>query len=241
MKRILLFLAVVGLLVGAASPVLASESLWTIHARESINTYNTQWGMLKWYQIVDPVAADSDGVYSMVEMPVIADSTVTFTSAQSLKFDDVRPLAVYVNDIGADNNNDIDAGTLTINGTNILGATISESFTISDNTPLYDATSTVAFKTITTASLPVMSSTTAVISLGPAPECGLPFSTVIYPVVLCTSEGTHETTWPVGASLDFDEVEKCFVTFNDAPDGSTSYNLLLWVPATQDTDAELIW
>jgi hypothetical protein len=229
------------MVLGLASPALGSESLFRIDGRNDALIFEES-GMPYWYQWIDPDAPDTNAIFDLVAMPILADSTVTFTAAQSAKLDFPRTLAVYVCDTDGGDDTDIDAGDIVVTGTNILGDAVTETFTITADTALQDADGTIAFKSITSAVLPVQSGDISgvKISIGIGSSLGVPFTTAHDCVLFATCEGAVEGTAPTQA-FDFDEIEKNIISFNTAPNAAKAFNVLFWIPKYQDHDAATRW
>lgn len=127
---------------------------------------------------------------------------------------------------------DIGNGIITITGTNVEGATITDNFQLVDA----DATEingTKAFKTVTSIYIPACEGTAATFSVGYTNRLGLnhrlfPGNTTVK-VVYDATVGTIDTavldTAPTVNDWDEQYVEKNFVTPATAPDGAKTYTI----------------
>jgi hypothetical protein len=114
-------------------------------------------------------------------------------------------------------------GNVAIEGTNIDGGAITDTIALS-------GTSTVdgvkAFKTVTSITVPAKTNDSGdTVTVGTTVKLGLDkllpnFSGgAIDSVLMAACDGTYETTRPTVAA-DADEIEKNFITFNTAPNGT---------------------
>lgn len=164
---------------------------------------------MKW-SATDAVALDADGV-----MTSTAGATSKKTITEGLHSPAIpRALEVVVGGTAGD----AKANTkVTVYGTNIADAEISEEFTLTG-----DTTETLAgakaFKTVTKVEIAAQDGTGVTFTVGWINKLGLPFMFEEKPLVFALLDGARQTTDPT-LDIDADEVEKNTLTLNSALNG----------------------
>lgn len=164
---------------------------------------------LKW-SADDAVALDADGVMT---------STAGATSAKTVTEDLVSPavpraLEVVVGGTAGD----AKAGSkVTVFGTNIADAAISEDFTLTG-----DQTETLvgakAFKTVNKVVIGAQDGTGVTFTVGWVNKLGLPYKFTEKPLVFALLDGARQTTDPT-LVIDDDEIEKNTITLSSSLNG----------------------
>lgn len=162
-------------------------------------------------------------------------ATATSTSATSVTtgFSDIdvpRVITVTAGGTAAD----IATCTVTVTGTNIEGATITEDFSFSANTAA-TKTGTKAFKTVTQLDVPAQDGNGATYAVGTANVIGLnhrlvPNKTTIVVFQDTAIDGTAPTLQaaPSASTVNGDTLELNTVTPATAPDGTTFLTVVYW-------------
>lgn len=114
---------------------------------------------------------------------------------------------------------DVAAASITVTGTDILGAVISEAFAFAANATAATVGSKV-FATITGVSIPAQDGVAATYTIATEKKLGLYDLFAAKPVVLQGRlAGTIESTLPTSAG-DVDDIESNYVAFTSAPNGN---------------------
>lgn len=248
MKRFLPLLCAVALLSGAASAALGSESIVkpnVVDGGRAFAPFETVYN----FRILNPAADDTSGIHALYPCyPTGDDTTYAFSAAEkaafateAVKAPGGRGLTVTVCDIDGANNNDIKASAITITGTNVLGATITATFTPTDNTAgTVAAASSTAFWTISTIKIVKMDGAGARASVGFSDYFGLPYTSPENPVIQCSKAGVKETTAPT-VTFSGTDIELNTIDFNSEPDGSADFSVHLLWPCYQSVSANTRW
>jgi hypothetical protein len=143
------------------------------------------------------VAADDDGLLTSTALTTAAVTKTVFANPM--------PYARNVQIVASA------AATtkITINGTNIAGQAISEELSLTGTTPVLGAK---AFKTVTSAVLPIKTGTETV-KIGWGDIIGLPFLLTKKPLTFAMVNGAIESTAPA-LTIDSDELEKNTIDLN---------------------------
>jgi hypothetical protein len=112
----------------------------------------------------------------------------------------------------------VPAGDITVTGTNYYGATITETFTLTENQSTADV-GTKAFCSITSVVFPIQDGAGATYDVGTGALLGLKHCMDGDHVLFATHSAAYEATRPTVAA-DADEVEKNTISLNTALDGS---------------------
>ena len=228
------------LLVCSAAPAFAVNTESRVRFRRDPGFFDT--GRMQCIQWVNPAAPDTDVVASAVLLDSAAAGTHTFTTAQKAAFDasghDGWARTVSV-DIGswADSNNDIAAGTVTVYGTNVLNETVSQAFTITNNTS-NSQQGTVAFHTLTYFTYTAMDDDSVGVSIGIGTKLGLWNTLPLDSMVLAWNGATADADAAITA--DDDEIEKNVIDFTTDPTGTTDFGVLYWIPPFAVVSTEII-
>lgn len=168
-------------------------------------------GYLRVQRWTDPIATSATRLKTGQATSSSATTTVTSFSAQP---DFARKITVTPGGTTAD----VPAGDVTITGTNIRGATISDTITFAANASTVGATSK-AFKTVTSVVFPVQDGSGATYNIGVNDALGLDRCMSEAAVVDAYADGVRETT-AATVTFDADEVEKNTVDLNTALNAS---------------------
>lgn len=119
---------------------------------------------------------------------------------------------------------DVPAGDITVTGTDIRGATISETFTLTANQSSA-STGSKAFATVTSIVYPIQDGAAATYSVGTGVKLGLKHKLVEASVVDAYTDGVRETTAATVANSS-SVVSSNTVSTNTAPNGSRDFTVL---------------
>lgn len=248
MKRITLFVTL-ALLLGAASAAFGSEATVIAPKVKGGRPTAAPWVTGYCLRILNPAATDTSGIHALYNCyPTGTDTTYTFSTAEkaafaveSAKAAGGRSLVVQSCDIDGSDNNDIKNVSITITGTNALGATVTGTFATANNTAGAATHATpIAFKTITSITIPKMDGAGARVSVGFGTQFGLPFTSPENTVLQACVSGVRETTFPT-VTYDGTDIEKNTIAFNSAPNGTADYSVYLFWPCYQSAAANTQW
>lgn len=142
---------------------------------------------------------------------------------------------------------DLAAGTITLTGKNILGETITEDFTITDNT-VGSGLSTYAYSSLTSLVIPVadVARSTCSVSVGRGAGIGLPFTNVLKSPVIMSWKNGSDFTVPIADSVSTSatDISSCMIKPVVAANEAVSirdYDFLLYIPPYQGTTAKTRW
>lgn len=125
----------------------------------------------------------------------------------------------------------VPAGDITVTGTNIRGAVITEAFTLTADQSAAQ-TGNKAFKTVTSVVFPVQDGTGATYSIGTGVKLGLDRKLAEASVIDAFIDGTRETT-AATVAFSASAVESNTVTTNTAPNGSR--DIVVYTITTETT------
>lgn len=148
------------------------------------------------------VAADTDGLLDGTALPAVATTVTEFLNDMPY----VRNVTMVCSAT--------QTGDAVVTGTNIADAVITETFTLTSDTPVVGA---LAFKTVTSIALPVRVGSET-IDVGWGDKIGLPFMSATKPCVLAYLDKARETTEPTLVA-DADEIEKNTIDLNSNLNG----------------------
>jgi hypothetical protein len=215
------------LLLAAGTTVQAAEDTIGYLQRETGIKWNDQTGGPYLWQLINPAAEDTDNVIAFSLLGA-AGETLTFSdSSQTTPMTFPRTIDLTISCFAATNDNNIAAGTATLTGTNALGATITDTYTIVDNTA-GTLTGSKAFASLVSLVVPVMDDTSCAFSVGLGDDFGLPWTSAFNPVVYATSDGVYETTRPTVA-ISTTDIESMTCKWNTAISGTNDLGALLWL------------
>jgi hypothetical protein len=149
------------------------------------------------------VAADADGLLAAEALPTAAADYTSFENS-----------IPYPRNITAVCSN-TQTGNMVVTGTNIKDEVITETITLTSDTPAVGAK---AFKTVTNINLPAKVGSET-INVGWGDILGLPYIFTVRPLLFATVAGVIETTAPT-VVVDADEIEKNTIDLNSALAGS---------------------
>lgn len=223
-SKILAVLAV-ALLLGAASAALGSDASFKIHDIDGDVAIH-QWGGLYHWRIKAPATADT----STIAASQVADSAVAVTWYSTTgEWDQPDVPRNIVLRIAANHHVDVGAGTAVLTGTSASNETITENFTITANTD-GAVTGNKAFKTVSSLTFPAQDAHGVLVSIGTGVKLGAPVTSCwSKPYVYVACDGTAESTGPTCAN-SATAIESNTFTFNTAPNGSRTYDVLLIIP-----------
>jgi hypothetical protein len=172
-------------------------------------------GFIAHLTFADPAAAAEDGVVAGGPVAT-SDSEVTTVTTGITNPD--YPRNVVINPDGT--TADVAAGNITVVGTNIADEAISEDIAVVEN-QAHDTLSAgaLAFKTITSISIPIQDGAGATFHIGTGDKLGMPYMLAANTVLVAALNGVREGTAPT-VDGDDDEVEKNTVDLNSALDGN---------------------
>jgi hypothetical protein len=213
-----------------AGSALAAGSESLVRFRRDPAFYHT--GRLQTVQWVNPAAADTDAVASDIVLGHAAVGTHSFTAAENTNFGQsvgvtARTISCNVTSKEGTAASVIDAGTITITGRNLLGDTVTEAFTIEDNTEV-STQGAIAFSELTTLTYTAMGDTGAVCSIGIGTKLGLWNTLPIDSMILAWNGSSADAS--AAFTVDDDEIEKNVVDFSTDPTGTSDCGVLYWVP-----------
>lgn len=221
MKKIVL---IISLLLCSIILVSGFTSVNSInHGNYATNVGRNDGGLIAGYlqRIATPELADADQVTNDAVI-AIGGTTVVLGLTNP---DVARNLVIDIDEASSQN---VKAGTVTINGTNVNGQTIQETFTliVNDSAPI---TGSKAFKTVTSIVFPAQDGGLAAVDIGTGSKLGLErcvYDPLMY--IQGSFGGTIEATRAtVAASAT--AVESNTVQLNTTLNGSTVYLLYLYV------------
>jgi hypothetical protein len=162
--------------------------------------------------ISDPVVADDNRI---LDDQTTSDSAITTATTFLAQPDVARALSITPGSTTAD----VPAGDITVTGTDILGASLTETFTLIANQSTVSS-GTKAFKTVTSIAFPIQDGAGATYDVGVLDVLGLKRCMAQAGHVLFTTlDGAYETTRPT-VTADVDEVEKNTVNINGTLTGA---------------------
>lgn len=205
--------------------ILLALCLFTFDAQAAYKPYaqDPKWPSNKSieYQLIENPAAASTGYYKIAQ----ASSSTTETLVTS--FLHLVDVARNVTITSAGVATDLENCTITVSGKNMLGASITEDFSVTANTSV-SATGSKAFKSLTSISIPAAcqsGAAGATFSIGMGEKLGVSrcldnAGDILFSLYNGAKEGTAPTM-----VIDNDEVEKNTADFNGTMDGSADFVL----------------
>ena len=173
--------------------------------------------MLEHQTITTPVVADVDRILLAQATTSTGSITVTTFLAQP---DVPRTLSITPGGTTAD----VAASTVTVNGTNIFGKTISEGFAFAANASTA-TNGTKAFKTVTSIVFPTQDGDAATFNVGVLDALGLKRCMAnAGSLAWAAFDGAYESTRPT-CTADADEVEKNVCDINGTLNGAKNVEL----------------
>jgi len=169
-------------------------------------------------------AADADGV-----LAATASTAGTQSITDGLTAPDVaRNLTVTLGGTAADVPAD---GDIVVTGTNSEGATITETFSTTENTA-ETLTGNKAFRTVASVALPAFDGTGATVTVGTGDKIGLSHRTTSATVfnVLTNISGVKALEAAAANANSTTAIESNTVTPTTAPDGATGYTIFYYNP-----------
>lgn len=170
------------------------------------------------------LAADADGIVAAAEAASgeeADDLVITEFEAQP---DWPRNIIVSVSATTAA---DVAAGNIVVKGFNIAGQVIEEKHAITADTPAVK-TGNLAFKEVTSVTVPVQDGDSVTIDVGWGDKLGLPYLLAYNTILKTYFGGTEETTAPT-VVVDADEIEKNTIDLDSTPDGENDIDIYLIV------------
>lgn len=217
------FLWVALLAAFIAGPSIAQEWALPLGAKDtSPLSMHVRSGVLYWDALFNPAAADTNGIKTSFEGPQVADTVITFTAGESDNLDYPRNVTLQV----AGTQANVDVGTVTLTGTNILGDTITEDYAFTENMAPGTVTGTKAFKSVTSLAIHVQDGGNVMIGVGFGAKFGLRSTNITNGVLFADMDGTREATPPT-VTASPTAIESNGITFNTAPNGARDYHWLV--------------
>lgn len=211
----LLGLAVCAGLSGAREGVLTIKQKQQEPPELSMRSGQPEW--LAW---INPAAGDTNAVKTSFEGPVAGDTTITFTDEESAVIDYARNITLTV----AGTQANVDVGTVTLTGTNILNQTITEDYAFTENMAAGTLTGAKAFKSVSSLAIHQQDGGNVLIAVGIGVKFGLPQTDVCNPVVFVNHDGTRDSTAGT-VTVSGSAVESNGITFATAPTGTKDYHV----------------
>jgi hypothetical protein len=246
MRRIVWALFALTLLVATVGECVAGGESLTRFRRDGDFLEKGRFQAILW---VNPLAPDTNAVVSGVMLDSCSTGTHTFTAAQIAALHGSgttfqRGSAGMARTVScniaawdyASTANDIAAGTVKVNGYNLLGESISETFTITANTENSQQGS-VAFASLTNFQYTAQDDDSVGVSIGIGTKLGL-WNTLASDYMVVATNGTSEDA-SAAITPDVDEIEKNVIDYNSDPNGTTDHSVIYWVSpwaATTATD-----
>jgi len=225
------------LLVGALLAIVGG-SVW---AQEWVHPLKTDHGPVTmhvtsgasyWSALFNPAAADTDAVHSVYATSASAATTQTFTAAESAVLDYPRNVTLTISGTTAN----VNGGTTTLTGKNILGDTITEAYTLTENT-VETLTGAKAFKSVSSLLINIQDGTNVKVSVGIGSKFGMQTTNVTNGVVLADVDGIKETTAPTVA-VSGAAIESNTISFNTAPNGTKDFSYVTLVSPYRVTTSD---
>jgi hypothetical protein len=159
---------------------------------------------------------------AFISAPITASNSVVTTQALVPNPDIPRNVTITAGGTGAS----ITAAAITVTGTNVEGAVITETFTPTAATPGL-ITGNKAFKTVTSISIPVQTGAGATYSVGVGSKLGISMRNIAsMPVkVLVNNAGVETLEDPSASALSATVVESNTVTTTTAQDGAKAFRV----------------
>ncbi len=159
------------------------------------------------------IAPDAVGAASVHAAITLADGATTTVTTAITSPDVPRVLSIVGNAAGI-------TGNVVVTGTNIAGATITDTIAANGTTTVNGAK---AFKTVTQIVVPARNAGGDTISIGTAKIFGLPH--IVYNAAMLLVKLFDGSTDTGTLAVDGDEVEKNLFSLNGTPDGSKLLDL----------------
>lgn len=213
----------VAMLASIAMPSLAQEWALPLGAKSSGPlSMHVRSGVFYWDALFNPAALDTNAVKTSFEGPVDADTLITFTAGASDAIDYARNITITVDGT----NTNVDVGTVTLTGTNILGDTITEAYAFTEDMANGTLTGAKAFKTVSTLAIHQQDGGNVMIAVGIGVKFGLKSTNITNGVLFADVDGTREGTAPT-VTASPTAIESNGITFNTAPNGARDYHWLV--------------
>lgn len=173
--------------------------------------------------IVKPVAADSDGMVDGAECTTGAEAEALVISTFTKQPDWPRNIVVVV---AATTAADIAAGNIVVKGKNFAGEEITETHAVTADTPA-TFTGTIAFKEVTSVTVPVQDGESVTVDVGWGKVFGIPYFLEADEQVIIKLFNKAADTGTV--TPDVDELEKNVIALNGTPDALKDIDLFIVV------------
>jgi len=212
----------------------ASESLLSFRRSQEF----FQSGRMQGIMWVNLAASDTNSIAPNIQLDSASTGTHTFTAAEIAALHGsgttmgrgtnglARAVSLNIFSMNA-TDADIKVGTLKVDGTNILGASVSETFTITADTE-NSQQGAVAFATLTSFSYTAMDDDSVAVSIGVGNKIGL-WNTLPTDTMIFAGNGTSADA-SAAITPDDDEIEKCVIDFDTDPTGTSDHSVLYWIP-----------
>jgi hypothetical protein len=170
------------------------------------------------------LAADADGIVAAAEATSGAEAEDLVITEFEAQPDWARNIVVTVSATTAA---DVAAGNIVVKGLNIAGKVIEENFAITADTPAVK-TGILAFKEVTSVTVPVQDGDSVTVDVGWGDKLGLPYLLAYNTVLKTYFGGTEEATAPT-VVVDAAEIEKNTIDLDSTPDGAKDIDIYLIV------------
>lgn len=174
--------------------------------------------------IAAPVAVDTDGIVDGAETTTGAEAEPLVITTFLAQPDVARNITVTV---AATTAGDVAAGDIVVTGTDLSGAVISENFAITADTPA-TVTGNLAFKTITSVTVPVQDGASVTVDVGWGKKFGLPYKLSTNALVLLKLFDGTADTGTVTASAS--SLSANVLALNGTPNGTKNIDLYIIAP-----------
>lgn len=176
------------------------------------------------YPIPKPSAVDADGIVDGAEATTGAEAEPLVITTFLAQPDVARNITVTV---AATTAGDVAAGNIVVAGTDLSGAAISENFAITADTPA-TVTGSLAFKSVTSITVPVQDGASVTVDAGWGKKFGLPYKLPANSLILLKlfDGSTDSGTVTVSTS----RLAANVLAINGTPDGEKNIDLHIITP-----------
>lgn len=174
-------------------------------------------------RIPEPVAADSDAMVDGTECAHGAEAQPLVITEFEAQPDWPRNIVVV---LAATTAGDVAAGKITVKGINFAGEEIIEEHTVTADTP-GTFTGSIAFKEVTSVTVPVQDGNSVTVDVGWGKKFGLPYKLEADELVIVKLFNKSADSGTV--AVDAEDIEKNVFAVNGDPDGGKDIDLFVIV------------
>lgn len=176
------------------------------------------------YLIPAPATVDADGIVDGAEATTGAEAEPLVITTFLAQPDVARNITVTV---AATTAGDVAAGNIVVTGTDLSGAAISENFVITADTPA-TVTGSLAFKSVTSITVPVQDGASVTVDAGWGKKFGLPYKLPTNSLILLKLFDGSTDSGTVTASAS--SLAENVLALNGTPDGVKNVDLHIIAP-----------